>query len=102
MTESIGRLARTQARRLCESARSVCMPVPEQTLWTAGSAVAEAAPDFAVPDAAVPVAAGQRQCGRCRGFFAAEPGFDALVPQDWWACPPCRAALFPAKDVASC
>jgi len=73
------------------------MPVPEPTVWTDDSVADEAAPDAVVPDAG-----GSRQCGRCRGFFAAEPGFDGLVPQDWWACPPCRAALFPSKDLASC
>lgn len=35
-----------------------------------------------------------RQCGRCRSMF---PGDRSLGPPDtskWWACPPCRNALF--------
>jgi hypothetical protein len=39
----------------------------------------------------------ERQCGRCRLFFAGDvtlihPG---VVPE-WWLCPACRAALLPA------
>jgi hypothetical protein len=39
----------------------------------------------------------RRQCGRCRAFFAAEADLDARSLAEWWACPPCHAALFPAK-----
>jgi hypothetical protein len=39
-----------------------------------------------------------RQCGRCRRFFAAEAGLDPRLLIEWWACAPCRAALFPARS----
>ena len=39
----------------------------------------------------------QRQCGRCRRSFPAEAGLDPRSLREWWACPPCRAALFPPK-----
>ena len=38
----------------------------------------------------------QRQCGRCRKVFDVEADFDQRVIREWWACPPCRAALMPA------
>ncbi len=34
-----------------------------------------------------------RQCGRCRGWFAADPLLEPGGHQDWWACPPCRIAI---------
>jgi hypothetical protein len=42
----------------------------------------------------------RRQCGRCRAFFAAESEVDPRLLAEWWACPPCRAMLFPAKAAA--
>ena len=35
-----------------------------------------------------------RQCGRCRGMFAADADLDADALRAWWVCPPCRIALF--------
>jgi len=37
-----------------------------------------------------------RQCGRCRETFPADATADAIVLQEWWACPSCRDALFGA------
>ncbi len=34
-----------------------------------------------------------RQCGRCRKLFEGDPTLLAGALQEWWACPPCRAAL---------
>jgi hypothetical protein len=39
----------------------------------------------------------QRQCGRCRGLFASDTALDQRALRDWWACPECRAVLFPSK-----
>jgi hypothetical protein len=50
-----------------------------------------------VPDGDVPkVAPRQRQCGRC-GVFSVAPDVDPGDLSDWWACAPCRAALFPSS-----
>ncbi len=46
-----------------------------------------------------PPAALQRQCGRCRAFFPADPALDARAIADWWACDPCRLVLFPGKTL---
>jgi hypothetical protein len=61
------------------------VPMPEPSIKTA----------VAPADGAPPLP--RRQCGRCRAFFAAEPDVDPRSLAEWWACPPCRAALFPAK-----
>jgi hypothetical protein len=33
------------------------------------------------------------QCGRCRLFFAGDPGASTSAPAAWWLCPRCRVAL---------
>ena len=60
-------------------------------------------PESVKPDAAAVNAATvtsevlERQCGRCRKVFPAEPGADARSVREWWACLACHAALFPSK-----
>jgi hypothetical protein len=57
------------------------------------SPVPVAAPD-AAPD---PTVAPDRQCGRCRQWFAGDAGPDGTAAGDWWACPPCHDSLFPNR-----
>jgi hypothetical protein len=38
---------------------------------------------------------GPRTCGRCRAEFPGDPTLVGNGMQDWWACDPCRARLFP-------
>lgn len=35
-----------------------------------------------------------RVCGRCRQAFPADPTLPDAQATDWWACAPCRTALF--------
>jgi hypothetical protein len=42
-----------------------------------------------------------RQCGRCRGFFAPDPTLEPVGLQDWWLCDPCRDTLLGARRAAS-
>jgi hypothetical protein len=35
-----------------------------------------------------------RQCGRCRQLFEGDPTLHPTALPEWWACPPCRTALF--------
>jgi hypothetical protein len=48
----------------------------------------------ALPGRAVRAEAGERQCGRCRLFFPGDPSDDPTTLAEWWACQPCREALF--------
>jgi hypothetical protein len=43
-----------------------------------------------------------RQCGRCRSMFAGDRSLDPpdAASSKWWACHPCRTALF-GNDLAS-
>lgn len=36
----------------------------------------------------------ERVCGRCRRTFPADPTLPDAQATDWWACDPCRTALF--------
>ena len=40
-----------------------------------------------------PSAKRDRQCGRCRRFFPAEPDLEPMALQDWWLCDPCSHKL---------
>ena len=35
----------------------------------------------------------ERQCGRCRLSFPADPALHPSAQLGWWLCPPCREAL---------
>ena len=35
-----------------------------------------------------------RQCGRCRGWFDADPLIEPGAHVDWWACASCHVKLF--------
>ena len=35
-----------------------------------------------------------RQCGRCRSMFPGDRSLGPPATSKWWACPPCRTALF--------
>ena len=41
-----------------------------------------------------------RQCGRCRETFAGDPDTHPTALPDWWACEPCREALFGTRPTA--
>lgn len=36
----------------------------------------------------------KRQCGRCRKFFDGDPTLHPIAIPEWWACSPCRKAMF--------
>jgi hypothetical protein len=42
-----------------------------------------------------------RQCGRCRRFFSADPAREATALQDRWLCEPCRDKLLGAHPATS-
>lgn len=54
----------------------------------------EVQPDHVGEKEMIVAAADDRQCGRCRQFFPADR---TSTPVSWWACPPCRLALFGAE-----
>jgi hypothetical protein len=48
------------------------------------------------PGSVAPVGTdGDRQCGRCREFFADDATRGLSERSAWWLCAPCRAILLP-------
>ncbi len=45
-----------------------------------------------------PLGADERECGRCRKVFPRDLTEDQTGTPEWWACEPCRDALFGASS----